>query len=285
MGPYFSIGLPWPEGPHAVGRGTPGAITISGTVYDGAGAPVPDHLIEIWQADPDGRFADLHGHGGASELAGFRGFARCGAEDGDGTYEILTVKPGRVPGPGGTLQAPHIDVTVMARGMLDRVVTRIYFADEEGANAEDPVLARVPAERRATLLAPPEDGGYRFDIRLQGPGETVFFASDGAVRRHLRARRGRRGGHRARLAAGDARRRGGAGAGLRRGGPIPGAAAEEIAAACQAERFDVAALGREAADTPRPSWLWSRRCAQRCPSRRATTCTSAPPARTSSTRR
>ncbi|HEY5431727.1 MAG TPA: protocatechuate 3,4-dioxygenase subunit alpha [Solirubrobacteraceae bacterium] len=177
VGPYFAIGLPWPEGPHAVTEGTDGAVTITGSVYDGAGAPVPDHLIEIWQADPEGRFADVHGYGGASEMAGFRGFARYGVEDGDGTFAILTVKPGRVArvGGAGPLQAPHIDVTVMARGMLHRCVTRIYFADEEQANAEDPVLAHVPADRRATLLAQPQDGGYRFDIRLQGPGETVFF--------------------------------------------------------------------------------------------------------------
>jgi protocatechuate 3,4-dioxygenase alpha subunit len=175
VGPYFAIGLPWPEGPHAVPEGTAGAIAITGTVYDGAGVPVPDHLIEIWQADPDGRFADLYDHGGPSELSGFRGFARYGVEVGDGTFEILTVKPGRVATPGGTLQAPHIDVTIMARGMLNRCVTRIYFADEESANAEDPVLARVPADRRGTLLAQPQDGGYRFNIRLQGPGETVFF--------------------------------------------------------------------------------------------------------------
>jgi protocatechuate 3,4-dioxygenase, alpha subunit len=175
VGPYFAIGLPWPEGPHAVPEGTAGAITITGTVYDGAGIPVPDHLIEIWQPDPDGRFADLYGHGGLSEMPGFRGFARYGVEVGDGTFEILTVKPGRVATPGGTLQAPHIDVTIMARGMLNRCVTRIYFADEEQANAEDPVLALVPADRRDTLLARPQDGGYRFDIRLQGPGETVFF--------------------------------------------------------------------------------------------------------------
>jgi protocatechuate 3,4-dioxygenase, alpha subunit len=175
VGPYFAIGLPWPEGPHAVAEGTEGAITITGTVYDGAGTPVPDHLIEIWQADGDGNFADVHGHGGASEMPGFRGFARCGVEDGDGSFEILTVKPGRVPEAGGRLQAPHIDVTVMARGMLNRCVTRIYFADEEQANAEDPILARVPADRRQTLLAQPEGGGYRFDIRLQGSDETVFF--------------------------------------------------------------------------------------------------------------
>ncbi|HET8977995.1 MAG TPA: protocatechuate 3,4-dioxygenase subunit alpha [Solirubrobacteraceae bacterium] len=176
VGPYFAIGLPWPEGPHAVAEGTPGAFTITGTIYDGSGAPIPDHLLEIWQADPDGRFADAHGHGGASMMDGFRGFARYGRESGDGTYEILTVKPGRLPTPAGRLQAPHVDVSLFARGMLSRVVTRIYFGDEEQANAEDPVLARVPAERRGTLIAVPEGGGYRFDIRVQGPGETVFFA-------------------------------------------------------------------------------------------------------------
>ncbi|HWE10986.1 MAG TPA: protocatechuate 3,4-dioxygenase subunit alpha [Solirubrobacteraceae bacterium] len=176
VGPYFAIGLPWPEGPHAVADGFPGSVTISGAVYDGAGASVPDHLIETWQPDPEGRFADMHGHGGASETEGFRGFARYGVEDGDGTFEIVTVKPGRVREPGGALQAPHIDVSLFARGMLHRVVTRIYFGDEEPANAEDPVLARVPADRRQTLIAIPENRGYRFDIRLQGPGETVFFA-------------------------------------------------------------------------------------------------------------
>jgi protocatechuate 3,4-dioxygenase alpha subunit len=176
VGPYFAIGLPWPDGPFAVAEDTPGAIRIAGMVYDGAGEPVPDALIEIWQADSDGRFADLHGHGGPSELAGFRGFARVGQEDGDGSFEIVTVKPGPVPGLDGAPQAPHIDVSVFARGMLHRCVTRIYFGDEPDANATDAVLARVPAERRGTLIAEPVGGGYRFDIRLQGEGETVFFA-------------------------------------------------------------------------------------------------------------
>jgi protocatechuate 3,4-dioxygenase, alpha subunit len=176
VGPYFAIGLPWHEGPLAVPEDTPGAIRIHGTVYDGAGTPVPDALIEIWQPDPEGRFADLHGYGGPSQLEGFRGFARCGQEDGDGSFEIVTVKPGPVPGPDAAAQAPHIDVSVFARGMLQRCVTRIYFADEAQANAADPVLVTVPAERRVTLLAEPNDGGYRFDIRLQGQGETVFFA-------------------------------------------------------------------------------------------------------------
>jgi len=176
VGPFFAIGLPWESGSLAVADGTPGAIRISGTVYDGRGEPVPDHLLETWQADPSGRFADTHGYGGASELPGFSGFARCGAEEGDGTFEIVTVKPGPVPGPSGTMQAPHIDVSVFARGMLNRCVTRIYFADEPEANAADPVLSTVPEERRGTLLAQPADGGYRFDIHLQGPDETVFFA-------------------------------------------------------------------------------------------------------------
>ena len=175
VGPYFAIGLPWDIGPFVVPEGTPGAIKLTGAVYDGHGEPVPDHLIETWQADPEGRFADLHGHGGPSQVEGFRGFARYGLEDGDGRYEIVTLKPGPVPGPGAVMQAPHIDMSVFARGMLNRCVTRIYFADEQGANAADPVLTSVPAERRHTLIAQPTALGYEFDIRLQGHEETVFF--------------------------------------------------------------------------------------------------------------
>jgi protocatechuate 3,4-dioxygenase, alpha subunit len=175
VGPFFAIGLPWDAGPFAVARDTPGAITLSGTVYDGDGEPVPDALIETWQADPAGRFADLHGYGEGSELDGFRGFGRCGTDGSDGGYEIVTVKPGPVPWPEGGQQAPHVAVSVFGRGMLHRVVTRIYFADESEANSRDPVLARVPENRRSTLLAQPVNGGYRFDIHLQGPNETVFF--------------------------------------------------------------------------------------------------------------
>ena len=98
VGPYFAIGLPFDVGPFAVPDGTPGAIHITGTVYDGAGIPIPDFLLETWQADPAGRFADMHGHAGESELPGFRGFARYGLEDGDGTFDIITLKPGPVPG-------------------------------------------------------------------------------------------------------------------------------------------------------------------------------------------
>ena len=175
VGPFFAIGLPWEGGSSAVPPETAGAVTITGTLFDGHQEPVPDALIETWQADGAGRFADLHGHGGPSAVPGFRGFARFGAEHGDGSFRIVTLKPGPVPGPGGSLQAPHIAVSVFARGLLHRCVTRIYFADEPDANAADPVLRSVPADRRDTLLAQPHDGGYRFDIRLQGPGETVFF--------------------------------------------------------------------------------------------------------------
>jgi len=176
VGPYFAIGLPFDVGPFVVPEGTPGAIHLTGTIYDGAGVPIPDFLLETWQADPDGNFADVHDRGGPSQIDGFRGFARYGLEDGDGTYDILTLKPGPVAGLNGQMQAPHIAVSVFARGMLHRSVTRIYFADETEANASDPALSRVPAERRSTLLAEPVDGGYRFDIRFQGPDETVFFA-------------------------------------------------------------------------------------------------------------
>ena len=176
VGPFFAIGLPWDAGPLAVAPDTPGSIRITGTVYDGAGDPVPDALLETWQADPDGRFADLRGYGGGSQLDGFRGFARCGTDVADGRFEIVTVKPGPVPWPDGRQQAPHIDVSVLARGMLHRCVTRIYFEDEAERNQADPLLATVPDERRATLLARRSKGGYTFDVRLQGPGETVFFS-------------------------------------------------------------------------------------------------------------
>jgi len=175
VGPFFAIGLPWEQGRFAVVEGTPGAIRVGGVVYDGAGEPVPDAMIETWQADPEGRFADVYGFGGRSELVGFRGFARFAAEDGDGSWEVVTVKPGAVAGVGGVVQAPHVDVSVFARGMLDRCVTRIYFADEPEANATDPVLSRIPEHRRQALIAEPTEQGYRFDIHLQGPDETVFF--------------------------------------------------------------------------------------------------------------
>jgi protocatechuate 3,4-dioxygenase alpha subunit len=177
VGPYFSMRLPWPEGPYVVPEGTPGAVTIYGRLLDGAGDPIPDGVIETWQASPQGRFAhpsDPRGPvpGGDKD---FRGFGRS-ATGHDGTFQIVTLKPGALPFGDGRTEAPHIDVSVFSRGMLDRSVTRIYFPDEAAANEADPVLQSVPADRRATLIAVPAgEGLLRFDIRMQGAAETVFF--------------------------------------------------------------------------------------------------------------
>jgi protocatechuate 3,4-dioxygenase alpha subunit len=173
VGPFLAIVLPWPDGPDVVPAGTPGSFVVSGAVLDGAGAPVTDALVETWQADPDGRFAHPDDPRGAAvpALAGFRGFGR--AATADGRFRIRTVKPGRLPTRDGEWEAPHLDVSVFARGLLDRVVTRIYFPDED--NATDPVLRALPAERARTLVARPAPDGYAFDVVLQGPAETVFF--------------------------------------------------------------------------------------------------------------
>ncbi len=181
VGPFLAIGLPWPDGPFVVPPGTPGAIVITGRVFDGAGQPVPDALVETWQADPDSGFDhpdDPRGRA-APAVAGFRGFGRS-ATDAAGNYQIVTLRPGPLPSPGGGTEAPHLDVSVFARGLLDRVVTRIYLPDEPDANAADPVLASIPdAQRRASLIAVADPDGppgeFRFDIRLQGEHETAFF--------------------------------------------------------------------------------------------------------------
>jgi protocatechuate 3,4-dioxygenase, alpha subunit len=181
VGPFLAIGLPWPDGPFVVPPGTPGALMISGQIRDGAGTPVPDALVETWQADPDSRFDHPDDPRGAAPPAapGFRGFGRS-ATDPDGNYQISTLRPGSLPSPDGGIEAPHLNVSVFARGLLDRVVTRIYFPDDAEANAVDPVLAAIedPA-RRATLIAVavPDrpESEFRFDIWLQGERETVFF--------------------------------------------------------------------------------------------------------------
>ena len=149
VGPFFAIGLPWEDGPDVVPNNTPGSFWIRGAVFDGNGAPVPDALVETWQADP-----------------AFRGFARC-LTDAEGRWEILTLKPGRVEG-----QAPHVAVSIFARGLLRHLVTRVYFPGEAETNAADPVLSGLGERARASLIAAP-DG--RFDIHLQGPHETTFF--------------------------------------------------------------------------------------------------------------
>jgi protocatechuate 3,4-dioxygenase alpha subunit len=184
VGPFFSFGLTprdhdWNE---AIGSNlvTPDAsgerIRIAGKVLDGDGVPVIDSMLEIWQADAAGRYAHP-ADGRASPNAAFKGFGRAGT-DKDGAVSVETVKPGAVPGPDGSMQAPHVAVVLFSRGMLTHVFTRIYF-DDEPANATDPILALVPEDRRQTLIARREDAGahptYRFDIRLQGDGETVFF--------------------------------------------------------------------------------------------------------------
>ena len=173
IGPFFSIGLTWDAGAFAVPDGTDGAFWIRGRVTDGDGEPVPDAVVETWQADPDGRYS--HPDDPRADGGDFGGFARAPTGK-DGTFAIHTVKPGPVPGAGGATQAPHLAVSVFARGLLNRVVTRVYFADEADLNAADPILGDVPEDRRATLLATRTDDGYAFDVRLQGEDETVFFA-------------------------------------------------------------------------------------------------------------
>lgn len=171
LGPFFSHALTWSDGPDVVAEGTQGAFWLRGTVFDGAGEPVPDAMIESWQASPDGRFDHPDDPRGA--VPGFRGFGRSLTDD-TGRWGVRTVRPGRVPGQDGRPQAPHIDLSVFARGLLDRVVTRVYLPDEP-SNADDPVLAALPEPGRSTLLARFTDDGYVFDIRLQGERETVFF--------------------------------------------------------------------------------------------------------------
>jgi protocatechuate 3,4-dioxygenase alpha subunit len=174
VGPFFAIGLEWPDGADAVPEGTPGAIWLRGRVLDGDGAPVPDAIVETWQADAAGRFDHPDDPRGAA-ATGIRAFGR-GVTDADGSWGVRTVKPGRVPAADGRPQAPHVLLSVFARGLASHVVTRLYFADELEANAEDPVLSALPDEERATLVAEPCDDGHRLDIHLQGPAETVFFA-------------------------------------------------------------------------------------------------------------
>ncbi len=186
VGPFFAYGLT-PDGQYAwhdtftsnlVTADTSGErIRIEGAVFDGDGEPVPDAMLEIWQADAQGRFANPRDTR-ALPNASFKGFGRCGA-NAEGGFAFDTIKPGIVADPDGTPQAPHILLAVFARGMLLHNYTRIYFDDEADKNAADPVLALVPDERRATLIAKrgPDAGGavYRFDVHLQGDDETVFF--------------------------------------------------------------------------------------------------------------
>ena len=177
VGPYLAIGLlGGPIMQRLVSESDPRAIRISGVLLDGAGDPVPDGMVEVWQANAVGRYG--HPADDREEVPledGFTGFGRSGTEDA-GRFEFVTVKPGRVPWVDGRLQAPHLLVGIFARGLLKRVATRMYFPDEETANAEDPVLLGLEPEERETLVARAEDGALRFDIVLQGAGQTTFFA-------------------------------------------------------------------------------------------------------------
>ena len=176
VGPYHHFCLPYEGGERLVEHDDPDALRIIGAVVDGGGQPVSDALVEIWQANRSGRYA--HPEDKREELPleeGFTGFGRC-PTDVDGRYEFLTVKPGVVPGPDGKPQAPHIDVAIFARGLLRQLVTRIYFPDEEEANAADPVLSSIEGpDLRSTLIARQLDGALGFDIYLQGDRQTVFF--------------------------------------------------------------------------------------------------------------
>lgn len=193
VGPFFAYGLTpkgrceWdPNGSYSWKNTvesnlvTPDAsgtrIHIEGTVFDGDGAPINDCMIEIWQADAQGRYA--HGRDNRPlPNTQFKGFGRS-ATDKAGVFAFDTIKPGQVAGPGGKPQAPHIVVCIFSRGMLRQIYTRLYF-DDEPANASDPILNMVPADRRGTLIAHKQPGTdpvrYRFDIRVQGGAETVFF--------------------------------------------------------------------------------------------------------------
>jgi protocatechuate 3,4-dioxygenase alpha subunit len=176
VGPFFHYGLLFGGENVLVTDATRGPrIRLVGTVYDGDGAPAPDAIVEIWQADAQGYFNHPSDPNRDHADPAFHGFGRADTIR-DGTYAFTTVKPGAVPGEGP--RAPSVNVRVFARGMLIHAVTRLYFGDE-ATNASDPVLLAVDPARRPTLVAPRLDTGdlptYRFDIHLQGEGETVFF--------------------------------------------------------------------------------------------------------------
>ena len=183
VGPYLHIGLAprdCPDIPFDGRIDQPDRIVVEGRVVDGDGAALPDGLLEIWQAGADGRYAHPHdARSGLDESArGADGFGRMPTVDA-GRFRFTTVKPGRVPAPDGSLQAPHLIVAFFARGLLKHLSTRVYFGDEVAANEEDLVLRRVPPERRPTLIAARDgDGTYRWTLTLQAADatvETVFF--------------------------------------------------------------------------------------------------------------
>ena len=180
VGPFLKIGLVREGQEYVVPKNTNGALKVQGRVYDGEGKPVPDAMIEIWQANVHGKYNHPEDLSDAELVKGFNGFGRS-CTDEEGCFFFVTVKPGRVAGLGNTLQAPHIAINVFARGMLKQQVTRLYFSDEIHANSEDPVLNSIDdAEVRDTLVASKanDENGmpcYKFNIHLQGEMETAFF--------------------------------------------------------------------------------------------------------------
>ncbi len=177
IGPFFHDALIDADRSELVPPGHPSAIRIEGTVYDGAGEVVTDAMVEIWQANRAGRYDDPKDDREDVPLdrETFSGFGRFDTVN-VGRFSFVTVKPGPVPMPDGRVQAPHVSVSVFARGLLRRAVTRIYFPDEAEANAEDPVLSSIEdPELRKTLIATDGGDALRFDIRLQGEDQTAFF--------------------------------------------------------------------------------------------------------------
>lgn len=174
VGPFFSIGLSHMACASACGQQATGKpIQVAGSLFDGVGNPVPDAVLELWQADSTGNLVELD----VAPGIGFRGFARV-PTDSTGKFQIRTIHPGTVKTLDGRDQAPHIVVLLFMRGLLMHLMTRIYFAGDE-RNATDPILSLVDNERTSTLLAQPMEGApgnYHWDIHLQGDKETVFFA-------------------------------------------------------------------------------------------------------------
>lgn len=177
VGPFFKIGFDWLNRNDLTGPGVTGErVTFSGLVLDGDSKPVPDAVLEIWQANSAGKYAHPDDTQDKPLEAGFRGYGRIPTDD-QGRFQFTTIKPGLVPGPDGKMQAPHIVVSVFARGLLRRLVTRIYFPDEP-ANAMDFALNQVEPARHGTLIAKKsgaQAGTLEWNVILQGADETVFF--------------------------------------------------------------------------------------------------------------
>ncbi len=174
IGPYLHIGMDWAVDPEFAGPNVKGErISVAGRIVDGDGSPVGDAMLEIWQANSHGRYAHPEDTRDLPLDDGFSGWGRVTTDEA-GRFSFNTIKPGRVPAADGSLQAPHLNITIFMRGMLKQLLTRIYF-DGDATNARDAVLLEVPPARRDTLMARPSGRGVEWNVVLQGTGETVFF--------------------------------------------------------------------------------------------------------------